>query len=124
MSSVQGTPSIELQASLVPEIERIIAQYEEQALRRSSRSRTSSRSTKATSPQRRRRDRATTSGRRLATVESTISFYTLLFRKPVGKYMVQICRNLSCLLNGAEDIMAYARRAARHRPPRDHATTA
>jgi NADH-quinone oxidoreductase subunit E len=49
-------------------------------------------------------------GETLATVESTISFYTLLFRRPVGKYMVQICRNLSCLLNGAEDVMAYARR--------------
>jgi NADH:ubiquinone oxidoreductase subunit E len=44
-----------------------------------------------------------------ATVESTISFYTLLYRKPVGKYVVQVCRNLSCLLNGAEEIMAYAR---------------
>ena len=48
-------------------------------------------------------------GEPLAVVESTISFYTLLFRRPVGKYMVQICRNLSCMLNGAEDIMAYAR---------------
>jgi hypothetical protein len=38
-----------------------------------------------------------------------VSFYTLLYRRPVGKYMVQICRNLSCLLNGAEEIMAYAR---------------
>jgi NADH-quinone oxidoreductase subunit E len=45
----------------------------------------------------------------LATVESTVSFYTLLYRRPVGKYMVQICRNLSCLLNGAEELMAYAR---------------
>ena len=44
-----------------------------------------------------------------ATVESTISFYTLLYRRPVGKYVVQICRNLSCMLNGAETIMAYAR---------------
>lgn len=44
-----------------------------------------------------------------ATVESTVSFYTLLFRKPVGQYMVQICRNLSCLLNGAEEMMDYAR---------------
>jgi NADH-quinone oxidoreductase subunit E len=44
-----------------------------------------------------------------ATVESTISFYTLLFRRPVGKYMIQICRNLSCIINGAEEIMAYAR---------------
>jgi NADH-quinone oxidoreductase subunit E len=46
-----------------------------------------------------------------ASVESTISFYTLLFRRPVGKYMVQVCRNLSCMLNGADEIMAYARRA-------------
>ena len=44
-----------------------------------------------------------------ATVESTISFYTLLFRRPVGKYMIQVCRNLSCIINGAEEIMAYAR---------------
>lgn len=44
-----------------------------------------------------------------ATVESTISFYTLLFRRPVGKYMVQVCRNLSCIINGAEEIMVYAR---------------
>lgn len=48
-------------------------------------------------------------GESLATVESTVSFYTLLFRKPVGKYVIQICRNLSCMLNGAEDVMSYAR---------------
>ncbi len=45
----------------------------------------------------------------LAVVESTVSFYTLLFRKPVGKYMLQVCRNLSCSINGAEEIMAYFR---------------
>jgi NADH-quinone oxidoreductase subunit E len=44
-----------------------------------------------------------------ATVESTISFYTLFFRKRVGKYMLQVCRNLSCSMNGAEEIMAYFR---------------
>jgi NADH-quinone oxidoreductase subunit E len=44
-----------------------------------------------------------------ATVESTISFYTLFFRRPVGKYMVQVCRNLSCLINGAQEIMDYCR---------------
>jgi len=42
-----------------------------------------------------------------AVVESTVSFYTLFFRKPVGKYMIQVCRNLSCIINGAEEIMAY-----------------
>jgi NADH-quinone oxidoreductase subunit E len=45
----------------------------------------------------------------LATVESTLSFYTLFYRRPVGKYMVQVCRNLSCLLNGAEAIMDHLR---------------
>lgn len=45
----------------------------------------------------------------LAVVESTISFYTLFYRRPVGKYMLQVCRNLSCILNGAEEIMAYFR---------------
>lgn len=45
----------------------------------------------------------------LAVVESTISFYTLFYRKPVGKYMLQVCRNLSCLLCGAEEIMAQFR---------------
>jgi NADH-quinone oxidoreductase subunit E len=45
----------------------------------------------------------------LSVVESTISFYTLFYRKPVGKYMLQVCRNLSCVINGAEEIMAYFR---------------
>jgi NADH-quinone oxidoreductase subunit E len=44
-----------------------------------------------------------------AVVESTVSFYTLFFRKPVGKYMLSVCRNLSCIINGAEEIMAYFR---------------
>ena len=44
-----------------------------------------------------------------AVVESTVSFYTLFFRKPVGKYMLQVCRGLACTLGGAENIMAYFR---------------
>ncbi|HZV77438.1 MAG TPA: NAD(P)H-dependent oxidoreductase subunit E [Candidatus Babeliales bacterium] len=44
-----------------------------------------------------------------AEVESTVSFYTLLYRRPVGKYMLQVCRGLACTINGAEDIMAYFR---------------
>lgn len=42
----------------------------------------------------------------LSVVESTVSFYTLFFRRPVGKYMLQVCRNLSCSINGADEIMA------------------
>ncbi len=44
-----------------------------------------------------------------AEVESTVSFYTLLYRRPVGKYVLQVCRGLPCTINGAEDIMAYFR---------------
>lgn len=44
-----------------------------------------------------------------AVVESTVSFYTLFFRKPVGKYMLQVCRGLMCQINGADNIMAYFR---------------
>jgi NADH-quinone oxidoreductase subunit E len=42
-------------------------------------------------------------------VEGTVSFYTLLYRRPVGKYVLQICRGLACSINGAEDMMAYFR---------------
>src|SRR5580704_6594909 len=44
-----------------------------------------------------------------AEVEAVVSFYTLLYRRPVGKYVLQVCRGLSCSINGAEDIMAYFR---------------
>jgi NADH-quinone oxidoreductase subunit E len=44
-----------------------------------------------------------------AEVEGTVSFYTLLYRRPVGKYVLQICRGLACSISGAEEIMAYMR---------------
>jgi NADH:ubiquinone oxidoreductase subunit E len=44
-----------------------------------------------------------------AETEGTISFYTLLYRRPVGKYVLQPCRGLACAINGAEDVMAYFR---------------
>ncbi len=44
-----------------------------------------------------------------AVVESTVSFYSLFYRKPVGKYMLQVCRGLMCELRGADQILAYFR---------------
>ena len=35
------------------------------------------------------------------------SFYTMLFKRPVGKYVVQVCTNISCLLCGCEEIMSH-----------------
>lgn len=32
------------------------------------------------------------------------TFYTMYFQKPMGKYHVQVCTNVSCMLRGAYDI--------------------
>jgi len=48
-------------------------------------------------------------GEPLAVVESTASFYTLFHRRPVGRYMLQPCRNLACVINGAGGVMRHFR---------------
>lgn len=45
-----------------------------------------------------------------ARVEGVATFYTMYNRRPVGKYHVQICRNLSCSLMGAEHLIERASR--------------
>jgi NADH-quinone oxidoreductase subunit E len=42
-----------------------------------------------------------------ARIEGVATFYTMYNRKPVGKYHVQICRNLSCSLLGAEHLIEH-----------------
>ncbi len=37
-----------------------------------------------------------------ADVEDVVSFYTMFYTKPVGTYVLQVCRTLSCALLGAE----------------------
>jgi NADH-quinone oxidoreductase E subunit len=39
-----------------------------------------------------------------ADVEDVVSYYTMFYRKPVGKYVVNVCRTLSCAINGAERV--------------------
>ncbi len=39
-----------------------------------------------------------------ADVEDVVSFYTMFYRRPVGRYVLQVCRTLSCALNGAERV--------------------
>lgn len=39
-----------------------------------------------------------------ADVLGTLSFYTMFRRRPEGRFHVNVCRNLSCHLNGAPDI--------------------
>jgi NADH-quinone oxidoreductase subunit E len=39
-----------------------------------------------------------------AEVEDVVSFYTMFYTRPVGRYVVQVCRTLSCALMGAERV--------------------
>lgn len=38
-------------------------------------------------------------------VLNTATFYTLLHKKPVGKYVVQVCTNVSCYLRGCDAVV-------------------
>jgi len=40
-------------------------------------------------------------------VYEVASFYTMLYKKPVGKYVIQICTNISCLLCDCEKLLAH-----------------
>ena len=39
-----------------------------------------------------------------AEVDDATSYYAMFYRQPVGKYVVQVCRTLSCALRGAERV--------------------
>lgn len=43
-------------------------------------------------------------------VYESATFYTMYNKKPVGKYHLQVCTNLSCSLVGAEHIVEYLSR--------------
>jgi NADH-quinone oxidoreductase subunit E len=38
-------------------------------------------------------------------VASVASFYSLLYLKPVGRHVIQVCTNLACMLNGCHAVM-------------------
>ena len=37
-------------------------------------------------------------------VRQTVTFYTMFYQKPVGRHMIQVCRNLSCSLLGGQKL--------------------
>jgi NADH-quinone oxidoreductase E subunit len=39
-----------------------------------------------------------------ADVEDVVSYYTMFYTKPVGKFLINVCRTLSCAINGAERV--------------------
>jgi len=42
-------------------------------------------------------------------VREVLSFYSLFRREPAGRTVIQVCRNLSCTLAGAENIIGFLR---------------
>ena len=58
-------------------------------------------------------------GLRPIRVREVLSFYTMFRREPAGKTVIQVCRNLSCTLAGAEDIIAALRDELGLGPGRD-----
>jgi len=42
-----------------------------------------------------------------AKINGVATFYTMYNRKPVGKYHVQVCRNIACSLLGAEHLIEH-----------------
>ena len=45
-----------------------------------------------------------------ARIYGVATFYTMFNKKPVGKYHLQVCRNLSCSLMGAEHLIDHVAR--------------
>jgi NADH-quinone oxidoreductase E subunit len=45
-----------------------------------------------------------------AHVRAVVTFYTMFHRKPVGKWLLEVCTNLSCRLRGADRIVDCLRR--------------
>ena len=43
-------------------------------------------------------------------IRNVISYYSMLTTKPRGKYNVQVCTNISCMLRGAEEVYDHCRK--------------
>jgi NADH-quinone oxidoreductase subunit E len=44
-------------------------------------------------------------------VDEVIGYYSMLHRKPLGKYHVQVCTNIACQALGGEELMQHASRS-------------
>jgi len=51
-----------------------------------------------------------------ADVEDVVSYYTMFYTKPVGKFVLNVCRTLSCAINGAERVTEELCAALKIRP--------
>jgi NADH-quinone oxidoreductase subunit E len=49
-------------------------------------------------------------------IEEVLSFYTQFRRKPIGRWHLQFCHNVSCSMNGAERILEHVQQRLGIRP--------
>ncbi len=47
---------------------------------------------------------------RTVQVEETLEYYSMLHRKPMGKYHVQVCTNVACMLRGGNELLDRAKK--------------
>jgi NADH-quinone oxidoreductase subunit F len=47
---------------------------------------------------------------RTVQVEETLEYYSMLHRKPMGKYHVQVCTNVACMLRGGSELLDRAKK--------------
>jgi len=43
-------------------------------------------------------------------VRNVVSYYSMLHTKPIGRYNIQVCTNISCMLRGADNIFGHLRK--------------
>ena len=43
-------------------------------------------------------------------VDEVVGYYSMLHRRPMGKYHVQVCTNISCMLVGGEELYEHAKK--------------
>jgi NADH-quinone oxidoreductase subunit F len=43
-------------------------------------------------------------------VEETLAYYSMLRRKPAGRYHIQVCTNISCMLRGAHELYEHVQK--------------
>lgn len=39
-------------------------------------------------------------------VNAVVTFYDMFFEKPVGKHLLHVCKNVSCMLRGADELLS------------------
>ena len=56
-------------------------------------------------------------------VDEVIGYYSMLHRKPLGKYHVQVCTNIACHAVGGEELYEHASRTLEARPQTSYRPT-